>query len=158
MGNPHEMALAAHKCSISTARGSGAPLGKSLGAEKSFVLLAFTLGTVSQRSVNRHQGPHRLNQSLNLNLLDCSDDQASKMPDGGKLVKGPSKSRLPPNRRLVVSLSEGLVSPRLNRRTYRGRRSHPQGDGLCNDRWTSGSSRALHSLSPHGDLRPDGKL
>ncbi len=56
-------------------------------AEKSFVLLAFTLGTVSQRSVNRHQGPHRLNQSLNLNLLDCSDDQASKMSDGEILSK-----------------------------------------------------------------------
>jgi hypothetical protein len=43
MGNPHEMALAAHKCSISTARGSGAPLGKSLGAEKSFYALFFKI-------------------------------------------------------------------------------------------------------------------
>jgi hypothetical protein len=48
-GNPHGMALAVPlKCSISTAGGSGAPLGKSLGAEGSFVLLAFKLGSVSQ--------------------------------------------------------------------------------------------------------------
>ena len=35
------------------------------------------------------------------------------MPDGEKLVKGPSKSRLPPNRRLVASLSEGWFRPDL---------------------------------------------
>lgn len=36
---------------------SGAPLGKSLVAENGFILLAFTLGAVSQWSVNRRQGP-----------------------------------------------------------------------------------------------------
>jgi hypothetical protein len=64
------MASPTHKCSISTARGEWSTTRQIPSAEKSFVLLAFTLGTVSQRSVNRHQGPHRLNQSVNLVYWD----------------------------------------------------------------------------------------
>ena len=55
---------------------SGAALGKSLGAERRFVLLAFTLDAVSQSQSIDTKVSHRPNLSLNLNLLDCSDDQA----------------------------------------------------------------------------------